>query len=469
MSVARIDKNLFGLYCVYAMIIIGAMTLPSVVEMILCLLGGVYTAIEVWNGYVKDKVEICCYGVVFPIIISCFQNIYLGIAANKINKMEMQVLLSLHFLFVLTFIIISMVKGSVEYELKWLLYTIMFIVLVAGTMYIIKPAVITSFISSIRNLLSCMLFFYYTSILSKKLRVDKYYQVIGIVITIVVLFGFFEYFIGFDVWHKLNISKLWTLKSIKTNISGIPENWYSSERIGGIQLRRMVSSFADPVNLGTFLFAAAMVSFYRKKKIIFVLIIICCCLTISKGAILGLGIFGVIFSWYKDKSKLLSAIALLIGIILGVGFIEFSKTSSSGSLFAHIRGLTNSFNQLLEHPMGVGVGNSGVLANLFAVERLDSLVTETGIGSVIAQLGIVGMFTYLYFFVKLSEIPFKWGEQYNEEKIIYYSILFSFIVNALFNEVALSPNSCGLYFVELAVLNTSVERWKEIEKDGGIG
>lgn len=39
----------------------------------------------------------------------------------------------------------------------------------------------------------------------------------------------------------------------------------------------------------------------------------------------------------------------------------------------------------------------------------------------------------------------------------YYTILFSFILNALFNEVALSPNSCALYFIELAYCDSSTK------------
>lgn len=452
------NKKVFVLCCVYITIIIGAITLPSSFEIILCLLGCIYTATEVWNGYVSREQKVCCYGIIFPIFISCFQNVYLGIAANSMSKMEMQVLLSLHVLFITIFIIFSLINKKISNRQNWLLFSIILIIFFATLMYLMKPAIITSFISSIRNLLSCMLFFYYASILVERTYLDKYYHSIIVIIFIVVIFGLFEYSIGFDVWRKLNISTLWSLKSIRTNIYGIPENWYSSERIGGIQLRRMVSTFADPVNLGTFLFAAAMICYYKEKKVLFTIVLCCCLFTISKGALLGFGIFLVILTWYKDKTKLLAPVVLLIGIIFGLAFIEFSKTSSSGSLFAHIRGLTNAFNQLLIHPMGLGVGNSGVLANLFVAERLNSSVTETGIGSVIAQLGIPGLLVYIYFFIKLYKIPFNWENAFKKEKIIYYSLLFSFVFNAMFNEVALSPNSCGLYFVELAILNYSVKK-----------
>ena len=41
--------------------------------------------------------------------------------------------------------------------------------------------------------------------------------------------------------------------------------------------------------------------------------------------------------------------------------------------------------------------------------------------------------------------------------VMYYTLLFAFILNALFNEVALSPNSWALYFIELAYLNIKMK------------
>ena len=70
------------------------------------------------------------------------------------------------------------------------------------------------------------------------------------------------------------------------------------------------------------------------------------------------------------------------------------------------------------------------------------------------------MVIYIFFFTKLGLAPRNWknGNSVNaqRQKALYYTLLFSFIANAMFNEVALSPNSCGLYFIEMAFIQSTM-------------
>lgn len=124
---------------------------------------------------------------------------------------------------------------------------------------------------------------------------------------------------------------------------------------------------------------------------------------------------------------------------------------------AHIGGFISSLKLLITNPAGLGIGNVGVLSGLFSSNLSNTDVIETGIGVIIAELGWIGLICYTVFFVYLYKVPHKWNGNNIKRKILYYTILFSFILNALFNEVALSPNSCALYFIELAYCDSSTK------------
>ena len=198
---------------------------------------------------------------------------------------------------------------------------------------------------------------------------EKAYSIIEKILWVVVLFGIFDVIIGNSLWRSLNIETLWRLKGISNLSNGIPRNWYSSEKIGGVQIRRMVSTFADPVNLGTFLFSGFMLAWYRKKWILGAFTLLACVLTVSKGALIGFLIFIVIFTWYKDRTKMFTVVTLANAVVAGYMFLTYSQRSSTGSVFLHISGFVSSLGMLVNKPFGYGIGRVGVLAQLFSVMK----------------------------------------------------------------------------------------------------
>lgn len=439
----------------YVLSIIAIILLPGMISMLFSLL---FVLAAVCLGCASIRIEnrkAATVILLLPVMMSALQNIYLGLGANRLTPVCVQVLLSLHFLLFAGVVFLSM--NVVNQRVQWAFVSIAVLLLQSAVLFVVYPSPFTSAVSSIRNILSCMLIFCFGIVLNRRIDKRTYYAWIRRVSWFVVLFGLFEWVVGLRVWETLNISKLWELKGIPLNVGGIPPNWYSSEQINGSIVRRMVSSFADPVNLGTFLFAAFMIAWYRKERILTFFLALCALLTVSKGALLGFLVFIVIYVWQSKRFRVFLPIMAFVSLAVGLVFIKYSLTSSSGSIIAHARGFVSAFGVLATHPLGLGVGNVGVLAGLFNESLLDSSVSETGVGMIIAQLGIVGIGVYVFFFLKLSAIPRKWKmmdaiHELRRDRILYYTLLFSFIANALFNEVALSPNSCGLYFVELAFL-----------------
>lgn len=435
-----------------------SLIMPGMISALVSVLIVLVIAVVGNNASRKGDATTVAIIVAIPILLAATQNVYLGIAVSHQSPLSLQILLSLHFLLIL--LLVALNYRIILREAGWCLLLIIVLIFQGMFLFFIYPATITSAISALRNVLSCMLIYLYAFSLCRKCDVDRFYKVAELIAWFVVLFGLFEYFSGNGVWKQLGITQLWNLKGISTNAAGIPMNWYSSERIAGNQIRRMVSSFADPVNLGTYLFAAFMLAWFKKRKVLMALLLVCCLLTISKGALLSFLILMVVFVWYKDKSKIAVPLIGSACVVVAGCFVQYSLTSSTGSMMAHIMGFLNSFEVLLTNPFGLGIGNVGVLSGLFSKNLANTSVAETGIGVIIAQLGWIGLICYIVFFVKLFKFPKRCKNGSVDAKIVYYTLMISFIANAVFNEVALSPNSCALYFIEIAILNRQMTREK---------
>ena len=205
-----------------------------------------------------------------PVLLAAFQNVYLAIGISHQTALSLQIMLSLHFFLVL---IVDLMNAQILFSKVSKIVWLIVIVIIQGTiLYLAYPAPITSLISAGRNVLSCLVIYAYSCIIGENSDEKTYYKILNAVALIVVMFGLFEYIGGINIWRNLGITQLWNLKGITTNVAGVPMNWFSSETIGGQQIRRMVSSFADPVNLGTYLFAAFMISWYTGNNVLTVLL-----------------------------------------------------------------------------------------------------------------------------------------------------------------------------------------------------
>lgn len=400
-----------------------------------------------YNSYAREDGEFIAKYLSVIIYLSAMQSVYLGVFISSLERIELQVMLSIHVLYSALTLIISIIAS--KRGIPWPVHLLIVEIVVSCLGFIIYNPQIIAFISSLRNLISPIMFFSLAYIFAGKIDDKTLMKKIEIVLYIVIVFGVIEYSIGNKLWIDLNITELSIKKNLITNTyAKVPPNWYSSEKIGGHQLRRMVSTFADPVNLGTFLFAGYAVAEHERKKFLKMLTLLCIVLCVSKGAFLGILISFVVNCWYKDRSKI--SVPVIIGITLGLGyvFIVFSQSSSTGSMFYHVLNFIKSFGVLVTKPLGYGVGNAGVLAKVTG-GTISTDIVETGFGAIVSQMGIIGLMIYVYFFGKLVAGGRLINKNNVEDKVLFYSLLFSYIANVLFNEVALSPNSCGIYFVLL--------------------
>ena len=456
----KINKNVLSIIILYIFLIICLNYAPKLFIIGLISIFISYCIYIYTKSLLINDSKTISFIVALPIFMSCFQNVYLGAAINNINAFILQIALTINIIIMWGCIIASLLIKKTKVKNRTYLILCIVIIIQAIFMSFIYNSPILAFISSLRNILSPISIMLFALNSIEKCDKNSLFKYLTIEIILVVAIGFFEYFIGNTFWIKLNIARLWKLKGLDIGKRSVPGNFYSSELINGHQLRRMTSSFADPVNLGSFLYAAFVILWYERKKKLSFIIIICCILTVSKAALLGFIIFIALYGIIVKKNELIKIIAIISAITIGISFYMYSQTSSYGSMNFHINGFIASLKNIFEYPLGQGVGNVGVLASKMGSEAaLNTDIFETGIGMIIGQLGIVGLFVYFIFFKKILLIPLinKWKDK--KDIAFFYSIIISYVLNMIFNEVALSPNSCALYFIMTAILiNNSNEK-----------
>lgn len=409
-----------------------------------------------------------------PTIMSALQNVYLLPAAHAIGKGELQVFIVANFVIAaLSAVVLWMfrpyderVTGERPGDVPVVRTTALLLVAVSGwgaVTVVLFHTGLTAASASYRNFVTPFLFLLLGLLASRTSAARTYAALLVRLGMVVVVFGFFERFTHFWLWVPLDT--LWEKKNIPVDpATHLPPNFFSSEQLGGHQLRRMVSSFADPVNLGTFLFVVFVAAWFLHRRVAVVLAVIASILSISKGALLGLLMFAFFRTRYLQSSTAAFLSASAAGA-MGLAFFVYTESHSTGSTAAHIHGLTMALAQLPTHPLGHGMGGTGVLAGLFSADTT-TVSSESGLGVIIGQLGVIGVGIFVVFFVMLTRACLRLRDR--REKVVAMSLLIGFALNAMFNEVALSPNSAAPYFVLLGLLvgaQTHAERREEREAE----
>jgi hypothetical protein len=276
------------------------------------------------------------------------------------------------------------------------------------------------------------------------------------------LFGLFEYFLcNIDFWdtiiklpgYWIATGDRWARDSVVG--SGRFFTWDLFLLTGGTT-RRMVSSFAEPTNFASFLVSIYIIFKEKIKEniIIVILILICAILTISKAAVLVIFVilpfikfFKYLFSQFKYSNiYLIMFIAMyLVSSIFDVfGFI-------SGP-FSHIIGYYTGINNIIHgHFGGYGLGRAGNFSD-HSID--DAGGYESGMGGMLAQLGIAGIIFVLFFYVLIRYL--ECNEKINHTPIMLI-IIWGFIF--IFSESSFGISGNILFWLYPAIyLNKTTDR-----------
>lgn len=387
--------------------------------------------------------------IVIPILLSAFQNIGLGCASESLSQKEVQVLTVLNFIYSLILCFLLYKKTSIsllnnDYGKKIVRFFIFLCAYCLFSIILLNSINVMSIVASFRNIVAMFLFFFIGALAADRVNPNRFENVLIVIGFIVICIGLFEILFYKDMWLDLSITDLWNKKGIRLQPTGLPTNFHSSETINGERIRRMTASFADPVNLGAFLFVIFTLSWFRNVKIMLFLTLIAIFLTVSKGALLGVLLFMCIYA-FNYMSRLKFVVVAFFSALLGIVFLIYAAMTSATSVYLHMNGLLAAFESLPIHPLGFGIGSNGVLAKQFSAMSVNADITETGLGMIIAQLGLCGIVAYGVFFICCGKLINIIDDK--RTKTLLFSLLFSIVANMFFNEVALSPNSCAAYFL----------------------
>tara|TARA_R110000868_G_scaffold128217_2_gene336178 strand:+ start:6495 stop:7685 length:1191 start_codon:yes stop_codon:yes gene_type:complete len=272
---------------------------------------------------------------------------------------------------ILVFIIYLFLTTSLFFELhSWIIYNLRQLIvpiLIIGFGYYIK-------IEEQRRLASIVRFLYKTSI---------WVVFLGIVFRVI------------DMWSFLDLTNYFNLKGIPVDKRGLSYMFYEPALS---YTERMVSTVLDPISLGHMLAAPLILCYYsvyvegKKRKRILIILAIGLILTFSKGAILQ-----VILALFFFNKKLSPTTRFLIPSIF-VAMALF--TLNIEGILIHLFGLKNAIVYL--NLFGHGLGMVGNYAKMFA----DDLsvyykfeISDTFIGSVIGQIGLIGFAFWISFFL----------------------------------------------------------------------
>jgi hypothetical protein len=341
-----------------------------------------------------------------------------------------------------------------------------------ATVYFIVGYVISPFrnLSSFRQLMIIPLFYAFGRFFASRVDFSCIKKAIFLIMILVCFSGYIERFVLFDqqesFWNLAGIGEYMKMKGMERwsfGSYGTPGSFYTIDfsGFGNItQLRRMTSLFfAEPTIFGQFLVMPILYCIFAKKRLLVLFFLGALLAAISKGGILAV-LFALICYYIQNKRSTIVGAVLLVGAIVftvGIGYLAFF-TSSFASVAVHLVGLAKNIMDLIQYPFGRGVGSAGnwaVLAS-YSNESIGEVGSgESYLGTVIGQLGFVGLLFYglLFYYVwrkkMINDDPFLFA--------VKYSILAT-LVSGIGSESAISYVGTGYLFALLPFLLVRIRR-----------
>ena len=299
---------------------------------------------------------------------------------------------------------------------------------------------------------------------------------------IICLYGAMDYF-GLRTWLYTTIMDIYSF-FVKQALAGfIPFSWFGdnvyatgifTEYSWGMPIPRFLTTFLEPTTLGSFLTIVLLFSVFCGRHLVLlkiknvpqiylqiitnIFLAICLFLTFSKGALVILFCASSFIVHFNKKVPLFikKAFTFLVSFFI-LGSIAFLLISNSGAS-EHITGLKTGILTGLNHPLGLGLGNAGNYASL-VIDGPRAPGAESGIGTLFAQLGIIGASIYIGFVVytfknvlSLCKSIYKSNPTITQFAIVTLGCFCGYIINSLLTESAWGLTGNLYYFLFLGII-----------------
>ena len=214
------------------------------------------------------------------------------------------------------------------------------------------------------------------------------------VVVSLILIGFIFQLI--NIWEFINLSNFFQAKGIPTYDNGTPAMFFEPSMN---YAPRLVSVILDPISFGHIITAAFVSLFFLKvikknrRKLYFFILIVGLFLTMSKGAIFQLVICVFLFN---PRLNIFLRLAIPLSTLVAGFFLIDLK-----GIIIHFLGFYSAL--INANLFGHGLGMVGNYAKMFAGDLTiyhKMGISDTFIGSVLGQIGILGLFFWASFFYK---------------------------------------------------------------------
>jgi len=275
------------------------------------------------------------------------------------------------------------------FQISLVLALVVYIVAVTGIFFELKPWQIYN----LRQILVPVLIIVFSSNLTlserSRKRVIKYaYKLM----TWVVILGIC--FLSVGLWEYIRLDSYFTLKGIPVDARGLSYMFYEP----ALNYRqRMVATFLDPISLGHAIAAVFIMGYYKinirgqRRAILLIILFSGLILCFSKGALMQV----VLALFLLNRNINVVTRFFIPGLVVLAVFMFLDIQG----ILIHIHGFISAITNL--NILGHGLGLVGNYAKMFA-DNLDVYnllkISDTFIGSVIGQLGLLGFVIWLAYF-----------------------------------------------------------------------
>jgi len=310
------------------------------------------------------------------------------------------------------------------------------------------------------------LFFSYLAILYLNFYKGIYLNKQPIIMWLAIMVCFcIVYFFALD--HIYDVVRPDLVSAVKSksgeplNYGAYPGSWQSI--IGEFRFQRFVGSFPDPIIFGYLLAVISIYLIAINKYLFSLVVLVLLAFSGSKGAWLFFinAIFLINVLRYIPQLRV-----TVVGILISIQFIAAFLFHSSA--FIHLSGLLGALRSVTsgtiqELLFGFGIGAGGNLARISSTSQEHGWLSsgsESGIGILVYQLGIVGLSLYLaLIFLIDKKLMAKFNESRDGKYLYPLSMLYSIFINSMLQENCVNSSVVSIIiFATLITVFSSKEK-----------
>ncbi len=399
----------------------------------------------------------------FFLICTIFQNIILVLVASGVSSKDTTLIILMKELTIYICMIFSFIKRElINFDRK----TCCFIAfLLLSVVEILRGGNIKLAIISLRQIIIIFSCFYFGA--SLKIRnIGKIYMNIVAGAVFVGVIGIVLYFFSDQNWINIGYDLFWANKT-SGNSSFSFTNFYTYDF--GFKLKRIVSTFVEPLSCSHFIGAGFVIAFFLipKRYILKMFIALVLLMGFTKSSVVLFGCMIGVYIYTKIKKpsgKVVFWALFVLTIALGFSYLVIKlnnlsyASSTSNHFYAFMYGVENATL------LGNGLGTAGYNAYMMGLKDYNSAYNESFFSLCIAQIGIIGV-VLIYVFCGLCIVnAYKMYIKYKDKYILISLILcIDVVVESLFSASSVSMLGTGLYLVLNGITYNRVREGKVYE------